>query len=273
MSQIQKGRSVAALLLTISVLLLAVTNEAKGSPGKSNSRKSKSASKARPASSCSRCTGKNTQKGRSTRAKAKAKNASCHPKGYVDPKISRNLNAALRDMRRAGIKPVITSTWRSSQDQARLHSCSNSRRCRRLHPGLYRAMPPGRSLHEAGLAVDIAGVATGPRGSKRLTRRGRRIVQIMRRHGFSWRYGLADPVHFEVDPRRYGYRNASHAIRRSQSQCQMAVAAARKGRAAGKGQNIRSRQAARVVKSIPPQMRVTVKVESSSSQKRSASRT
>lgn len=273
MSQIQIGRAVAALLFTISISLLAVTNEAKGSPGKSNNRKSKPASKARLASSCGQCAGKKTQKAQARSPRAKAKQASCYPKGYVDPKISRNLNAALRDMRRAGIKPMITSTWRSSQDQARLHSCSNSSRCRRLHPGLYRALPPGRSLHEAGLAVDIAGVATGPRGSKRLTPRGRRIVEIMRRHGFSWRYGLADPVHFEVDPRRYGYRNASYAIRRSQSQCQVAIAAARKGTAAGRDRSIRSRQSARTVKSSPPQMRVTVKVENSPPQKRSASRT
>ncbi|HEX5734283.1 MAG TPA: D-alanyl-D-alanine carboxypeptidase family protein [Blastocatellia bacterium] len=156
--------------------------------------------------------------------------AACHPKGYVDPAIARNYNGAMRDLRRAGIEPKVTSTWRSSAHQARLHRCSNSRRCRRAHPGLYYALPAGVSLHEAGFAVDMSGVAIGPRGAKRLTPRGRRIIAIMRKHGFSWRYGLADPAHFEIDPRKYGYRSAQQAISRSQSQCRTGyIARAGKG--------------------------------------------
>ncbi|HKY03799.1 MAG TPA: M15 family metallopeptidase, partial [Blastocatellia bacterium] len=131
---------------------------------------------------------------------------------------------------------------------------------------------PGRSLHEAGLAVDIAGVAAGPRGRKRLTTRGRRIVAIMRKHGFIWRYGMADPVHFEVDPRKYGYRNAQHAIQRSQSQCQVRLAAAKRSAPVAKRRNLHSQQAARAAKSASPQIRVTVKVDSPAV-KRPASRT
>ncbi|HWP43752.1 MAG TPA: M15 family metallopeptidase [Blastocatellia bacterium] len=274
MVQGAKGRGVAALLLTIAILLTALPIEAGGNSNRTRSSKSKRTSKSRVARpSCSSCSGRSARKGRSRASRKKAAAtapASCYPKGYVDPKISRKLNAALREMRRAGIKPVITSAWRSSAAQARLHKCSNSRSCRRRHPGLYSAMPPGRSLHEAGLAVDIAGVATGPRGRKRLTARGRRIVRIMRKHGFIWRYGLADPVHFEVDPRRYGYRNASHAIRRSQSQCQMRLAAARKGRPSARPASSRARQTARSVKNRSPRsnlsrMRVTVRVHSPAS--------
>jgi hypothetical protein len=127
-------------------------------------------------------------------------------------------------MRRAGIKPHITSAWRSSTRQAQLHRCSRSSRCRRANPGLYYALPAGRSLHEAGFAVDISGVAKGRRGSKRLTPRGRRIVQIMARNGFKWRYGLADPAHFEADPRKHGYRTVNQAIRRNQTVCQVRTA-------------------------------------------------
>jgi hypothetical protein len=154
----------------------------------------------------------------------------CHPPGYVDPRLARDFNAALREMKRAGIEPKITSTWRSSGDQNKMYQCSMSRRCRISHPGLYRALPPGQSVHEAGFAVDISGIATGPRGSKHLTAQGRRTVQIMGRHGFRWRYGLMDPVHFEADPREHGYVSLRQAILINQTRCQAAVAQKRAAR-------------------------------------------
>lgn len=164
-------------------------------------------------------------KGHATKKGAKtAKILPCHPKDYIDPKIARNYKAALRDMKRAGIKPHITSVWRSSENQAELHRCSLSTRCRRANPGLYRALPAGKSIHEAGFAVDMAGIAAGPRGDKRLTPQGKRIVAIMKKNGFNWRYGLADPVHFEADPRKHGYRNVQEAITRTQTTCQVRLA-------------------------------------------------
>jgi len=153
-----------------------------------------------------------------------ASNVPCHPKNYLDPKIARNYQAAMRDMKRAGIKPRITSVWRSSESQAQLHRCSLSTRCRRSNPGLYRALPAGRSIHEAGFAVDIGGIASGPRGAKRLTPQGKRIVKIMNKNGFNWRYGMADPVHFEADPRKHGYRSVQQAIARTQTTCQLKLA-------------------------------------------------
>jgi len=152
----------------------------------------------------------------------------CHSKNYLDPKIRRNYQAALVDMKRARLRPKVTSYWRSSADQARLHRCSLSQRCRLNHPGLYRAMPPGQSIHEAGFAVDIADVASGPRGAKRLTPKGRRIVAIMKKHGFNWRYGLNDPVHFEANPQRYGYRTIKQAIKRNQTVCEVKLAREKK---------------------------------------------
>jgi LAS superfamily LD-carboxypeptidase LdcB len=220
---------VFSVLITISILAMLSSSAANGTTRKhkANARKV-SARAARVAQQrtavCGLCrasvktTRRSTSKARPAKVNL-AKEAPCHPKGYVDPKIARNFNAAMRDMKRAGIKPMVTSAWRSSEYQARLHNCSGSRRCRRANPGLYRAMPPGRSLHEAGLAVDMSGIAAGPRGAKRLTPRGRRIVGIMQKNGFRWRYGLADPAHFEADPRKAGYRNARQAIARSQNIC------------------------------------------------------
>lgn len=164
----------------------------------------------------------------------------CHSKNYLDPKIRRNYQAALVDMKRARLRPRVTSHWRSSADQARLHRCSLSQRCRLNHPGLYRAMPPGQSVHEAGFAVDIANVASGPRGAKRLTPKGRRIVAIMKKHGFNWRYGLSDPVHFEANPQRYGYRSVNQAIKRNQTVCEVKLAKEKKRPATRSRVNVRA---------------------------------
>lgn len=176
----------------------------------------------RKSTSCAPCA-KNTGTAKAQRNK-KAKPLACHPKNYVDPKIATNYRTAMRDMKRAGIKPQVTSTWRSSEFQAQLHKCSQSARCRRANPGLYYALPPGESLHEAAFAVDISGVAAGPRGKKHLTQQGHRIVSIMRKNGFDWRYRLKDPAHFEADPRKHGYRNTKQAIARTQSTCQIKLA-------------------------------------------------
>ena len=183
--------------------------------------------KASVTKACAPCAAELARKGkaRATRKGAKlAKELPCHPNDYVDPRIAKNYKAALRDMKRAGITPRVTSVWRSSENQAQLHRCSLSTRCRRSNPGLYRALPAGKSIHEAGFAVDMAGIATGPRGDKRLTPHGKRIVAIMKKNGFNWRYGLADPVHFEADPRKHGYRSVQEAITRTRTTCQVKLA-------------------------------------------------
>jgi hypothetical protein len=145
--------------------------------------------------------------------------APCHPPSYLDPKVVGRYNSAMRDLRRSGVQPKITSAWRSSEKQAALYRCSNSQKCRSRNPGLYYAKPPGSSAHEAGLAVDISGIAAGRRGAKRVTRNGQKIIRVMEKNGFNWRYGLKDPAHFEADPRRVGYRNLNHAIKNTQSKC------------------------------------------------------
>src|SRR5262247_2939044 len=131
----------------------------------------------------------------------------------LDNDARTRLNAAVRDMRRRGIRPRINSAFRSHAEQRSIYRCARSRRCRSRR-GIYGAKRPGTSMHEAGLAVDIGGVATGHR--RRLTPKGRQMVRIMRRHGFRWRYGLKDPTHFELSPRLAGYHTEKAAIKAGQ---------------------------------------------------------
>ena len=213
------ARTLAALM-TAALLCFAFATETVARD-RNNSRLGKRSVKSRGCVAC----------GSKTKAKFTSfKEVPCHSKSYVDPKVAKKLKTAVRDMKRAGISPTVTSAWRSTDKQAALYRCSQSRRCRKANPGLYRALPPGKSLHEAGLAVDISGVAAGPRGAKRLTPRGRRIVGIMRKNGFHWPYGLKDPAHFEANPRRYGYRNARQAISLSQNICDAKIVTKRSGR-------------------------------------------
>lgn len=157
------------------------------------------------------------------RSKKVVKSSSCHPANYLNPKIRKNYNTAIRDLHRNGIKPKVTSLWRSTSKQAYFYRCSRSAACRTRNPGLYYAKAPGTSAHEAGFAVDISGVAAGRRGAKRLTPRGRKIVRVMEKNGFSWRYGLKDPAHFEADPRRHGYKNLRQAIKYTQTNCSVKI--------------------------------------------------
>jgi len=124
------------------------------------------------------------------------------------------LKSAMREMRKRGIRPRVNSTFRSRAEQQALYRCARNRRCR-ARRGVYGAKRPGTSMHEAGLAVDIGGIATGRR-RRRLTPKGRQTVRIMRKHGFAWRYGLKDPAHFEISPRRAGYRTERAAIKAGQ---------------------------------------------------------
>jgi LAS superfamily LD-carboxypeptidase LdcB len=132
----------------------------------------------------------------------------------LDNDARARLNAAVRDMRRRGIRPRINSAFRSRAEQHAIYRCARSRRCR-ARRGIYGAKRPGTSMHEAGLAVDIGGVAAGHR-RRRLTPKGRQMVRIMRKHGFRWRYGLKDPAHFELSPRLAGYRTENAAIKAGQ---------------------------------------------------------
>ena len=234
MISLQSGRRLAVFIVALCTTLIASAGaQARTSPSVKHSsvaaaRSGRVANQSKGSEQrvgCLPCGARAARARKGSRAKqTSAANLPCHSKQYLDPKIRKNYQAALVDMKRARLRPKVTSYWRSSSDQARLHQCSLSRRCRLNHPGLYRAMPPGKSVHEAGFAVDIAGVAAGPRGGKRITPRGRRIVAIMKRHGFNWRYGLNDPVHFEANPQSYGYKSVKQAIKRNQTVCEVKLA-------------------------------------------------
>lgn len=253
MTFLQTSRCIAvsiAVGCTASLLAPASAHASGKAPGKrhSTAKQQRSArqialSKAGQNSACAPCAAAARASKQKRGKKTIAATLPCHSKDYLDPKIRRNYQAALVDMKRARLKPKATSYWRSSADQARLHRCSLSQRCRLNHPGLYRAMPPGQSVHEAGFAVDIAGVASGPRGGKRLTPKGRRIVAIMKKHGFNWRYGLNDPVHFEANPQQYGYRSVKQAIKRNQTVCEVKLAREQKRGATRSRVNLRAQAA------------------------------
>lgn len=134
-----------------------------------------------------------------------SKLANLHPQTQVKVK------AALKDMDRIGVCPAITSAYRSNAEQQEMYRCAHRRRCRAAR-GIYSARKPGTSLHEAGLAVDFAAIAHGQKRRRALTRDGRKIVKVMEKHGFKWRYGLKDPAHFELDPRVAGYKSEQAAI-------------------------------------------------------------
>lgn len=140
---------------------------------------------------------------------------SSHRLAALDPVARKNLDAALRDMKRHGLRPRLTTTFRSQREQSGIYRCYHRRNCRSRR-GIYRAARPGTSLHEAGLAVDVAGVAAGNRRHRRITRDGKKIVRIMQKHGFKWPHGMRDPVHFEISPRQAGYRTHHAAIKAGQ---------------------------------------------------------
>ncbi|MBL8204250.1 MAG: M15 family metallopeptidase [Blastocatellia bacterium] len=133
----------------------------------------------------------------------------------LHPQAQVKMNAALKDMKAIGVCPAITSGYRSSAEQHDMYRCSHKHHCR-LRRGIYSARKPGTSLHEAGLAVDVAAVAYGKKHNRRLTRDGHKIVKVMQKHGFKWRYGLKDPAHFELEPRVAGYKSEKAAITAAQ---------------------------------------------------------
>ena len=143
----------------------------------------------------------------------------------LHPMTRVKLNAALEDMEDSGVAPKITSAYRSKAQQHLIYQCAQVYTCK-MHRGIFGARRPGTSLHEAGLAVDFADVVQSPRRRK-LTREGRQVVKIMKRHGFNWKYGLGDPAHFEIDPKTAGFRDQDSAIAAAERRSRLA---SKKGR-------------------------------------------
>jgi len=81
---------------------------------------------------------------------------------------------------------VVTSSLRSSAKQARLYSAYQS------GESIIPAAPPGRSLHEYGLAFDLARLGKDPMVDPLLAWLG----QLWESWGGRWG-GVRDPVHFQ----------------------------------------------------------------------------
>lgn len=67
----------------------------------------------------------------------------------LDPQFRPYAQALVEVARSYGLKPVVTSTYRSVSEQRRLYE----RWLAGQHP--YPVAPPGRSLHNYGLAIDL----------------------------------------------------------------------------------------------------------------------
>ena len=106
----------------------------------------------------------------------------------LDPQFKAVADELIAFLRSLDPRFVITSGLRSFQDQARLFA-----RFQANEPGLYTVMPPGRSQHERGYAVDIARVGVSALNDP-----------VLRAVGLAWRSlggvwgGEKDPVHFEA---------------------------------------------------------------------------
>lgn len=98
----------------------------------------------------------------------------------LHPEMSRRLDVLLTWFRLLGYRPIVTSGYRSTAEQAQLHR-SFARGERRLP-----AAEPGFSTHNFGLAVDVV-VPEAPAAI---------MVAVGRASGLVWA-GRRDPVHFD----------------------------------------------------------------------------
>lgn len=107
----------------------------------------------------------------------------------LDPRFARVADALIAFMRSYDARFVITSGLRTRAEQQELWE-----KWLRGDPSQpYRPLPPGRSQHERGLAVDIARFGVVPSEDPDLRAFGRWWRSI----GGVWG-GESDPVHFEA---------------------------------------------------------------------------
>ena len=109
----------------------------------------------------------------------------------LDPRFRPWADWILRVGKSYDSRIVATSTRRSFAKQSRLYDAYRAGRSN------LPAAPPGGSLHNYGLAVDIARIGISPVGDPLLAWLGRVWQYYGMRHG-----GARDPVHFEPPVRR-----------------------------------------------------------------------
>ena len=105
----------------------------------------------------------------------------------LDPRFRPLADGLLEYARSRDPAFMFTSTFRSHTDQQRLYA----EYLRGKSP--FPALPPGRSQHERGLAVDMARLGVDPQRDELLHEIGREA----KAKGWVWG-GMADPVHFEA---------------------------------------------------------------------------
>lgn len=102
------------------------------------------------------------------------------------PQLRPWAEALYREGQRRGYRCTVTSVRRTRAQQARLY--------RRYQQGLspWPAAPPGRSLHEYGLAFDMV-VAAGGKSAQQ-----RALGELWESWGGKWGGRFNDDVHFEA---------------------------------------------------------------------------
>ena len=106
--------------------------------------------------------------------------------GTLDPQLVPYAKGLYRYGKTLDRKLVVTSARRSRAKQARLYGKWRSGQSD------IPAAPPGRSLHEHGLAFDLARIGKNPIGDPLLAWLGQVWEHWGGRHG-----GTRDPVHFQ----------------------------------------------------------------------------
>lgn len=88
----------------------------------------------------------------------------------------------------AGLRPVLTSSYRSVADQRRLYA--------RRHSNPYPVAPPGASPHHTGLAFDLSLALPADQREEGL----RALGELWESVGGRWggRFKHYDPVHFDA---------------------------------------------------------------------------
>ena len=107
----------------------------------------------------------------------------------LDRRFRPYANILMLALRQVDRRFHINSGFRTRAEQEQLYSKFLRAQDQGLHP--YTTLPPGKSQHERGLAIDVGREGIDPREDDILAAAG----AIWRQYGFTWG-GEDDPVHF-----------------------------------------------------------------------------
>ena len=122
----------------------------------------------------------------------------------VDQMIAGEVYELLKDLYGAGLGNVITQSFRTWEKQDAIYKDYMAHQAAWKADHRY-AVPPGNSPHHAGFALDARWNG--------LTKIQRQLLrQIMKEHQFDW-LGNSDRVHYQANPKNYGYKGWRDAIK------------------------------------------------------------